>query len=359
MDYSKLIEFDISKMYQRDIPCVVQGSVDDYFQVKLKQNGKPYDLTDCEVIYEIIKPDGFICSGILNITYPTSGFGIFQLSEQMLATTGICRINLSIINSSQEIKVNGLKYEVLPGISNVVSWSEENVKPKMAKTIDTYVTSRTVNKWWDFAGIPDNTVGIDGDYGLQLPNCDIWKKQSGYWERIGNIRGEDAVGLPGVAGKDGITPNFTIGTVKTIEPGLSATVTVTGTKENPILNLEIPKGDKFSFNDFTEQQLESLKVKGDKGSKWYDSSGVPAIEIGVNDDFALDVTTSDIYKKINNIWERIGNIGGTLYGISVDEIQRVTDDTLNTTNKSVVGAINEIEGNILYHTVVKTVDIDV
>ena len=72
MDYSKLIEFDISKMYQRDIPCVVQGSVDDYFQVKLKQNGKPYDLTDCEVIYEIIKPDGFVCSGVLNITYPTS-----------------------------------------------------------------------------------------------------------------------------------------------------------------------------------------------------------------------------------------------------------------------------------------------
>ena len=358
VDYSRLIEFDISNMYQRDIPSVVQGSINEYLQIKLLKDGKTYDLTDCEVIYEIIKADGFICNGVLNITHPSAGFGKFQLSNQMLATTGICIVNLSIIKSDQEIKVNGLKYEVLPGVSNVISWSEENImpKPKMVKMVDTYSTSGTVNKWWDFAGTPDNTVGIDGDYGLQLPNCDIWKKQSGYWERIGNIRGEEGVGIQG---KDGITPNFAIGTVRTIKPGSNAAVTITGTKENPILNLEIPKGDKFSFNDFTEQQLELLKIKGDKGSKWYDSSGKPSVDIGIDDDFALDVTTSDIYKKINNVWERIGNIGGTLEGISIDDIQRRADNTLNTTNKSVVGAINEIEGNILYHTVVKTVDIEV
>lgn len=359
MDLSKLIEIDISNMKQRDTPSIVQGSVNENLQIKLRQDGKIYNLTDCEVIYEVIKPDGYICNGILNITVPNAGFGILQLSKQMTAAEGICKINLSILKDSQEIKVNGLKYEVTPGESNIVSWSEENIISTMPKNISNYNTSRTVNKWWDFVGTPDNTMGLDGDYGLQLPDSDIWKKRNGYWERIGNIRGEkgkDAAGLPG---KDGVTPNLTIGKVTTVSPGHNAKVTITGTLENPILNLEIPKGDKFAFNDFTDLQLEMLKIKGDRGSKWYDSSGKPDVSVGINDDFALDITTSDIYKKIKNVWERIGNIGGTLEGININDIQKKSDQTLNTDNKSIVGAINEIEGDILYHTVVKTVDIEV
>ena len=43
-------------------------------------------------------------------------------------------------------------------------------------------------------------------------------------------------------GKDGVTPNLTIGTVETLEAGSDATATITGDKENPVLNLGIPKG---------------------------------------------------------------------------------------------------------------------
>ena len=48
--------------------------------------------------------------------------------------------------------------------------------------------------------------------------------------------------LKGSDGKDGATPNLTIGTVETLESGSNATATITGDKENPVLNLEIPKG---------------------------------------------------------------------------------------------------------------------
>ena len=48
--------------------------------------------------------------------------------------------------------------------------------------------------------------------------------------------------LKGEKGNTGNTPNFTIGTVETLPSGSDATATITGDKENPVLNLGIPKG---------------------------------------------------------------------------------------------------------------------
>lgn len=45
-----------------------------------------------------------------------------------------------------------------------------------------------------------------------------------------------------IRGAVGATPHLTIGTVQTLEPSQSATATITGTDEDPVLNLGIPKG---------------------------------------------------------------------------------------------------------------------
>ena len=45
-------------------------------------------------------------------------------------------------------------------------------------------------------------------------------------------------------GDVGLTPDFSIGTVTTLQPNQDATVTITGTDEEPVLNFGIPKGDK-------------------------------------------------------------------------------------------------------------------
>lgn len=44
-------------------------------------------------------------------------------------------------------------------------------------------------------------------------------------------------------GDTGATPNLQIGTVTTLESGSSATASITGTTENPLLNLSIPRGE--------------------------------------------------------------------------------------------------------------------
>lgn len=66
-------------------------------------------------------------------------------------------------------------------------------------------------------------IGPQGETGPQGPKGD---------------RGEQ-----GIQGETGATPNLTIGTVETLEPTEDATATITGTAEEPVLNLGIPKGD--------------------------------------------------------------------------------------------------------------------
>lgn len=50
-------------------------------------------------------------------------------------------------------------------------------------------------------------------------------------------------------GDTGATPNLQIGTVTTLESGSNATASMTGTTENPLLNLGIPKGAKGDKGD--------------------------------------------------------------------------------------------------------------
>ncbi len=61
-------------------------------------------------------------------------------------------------------------------------------------------------------------------------------------EAKNGIDGQD--GVNGQNGQDGTTPNIQIGTVETLEPNEHATVTRTGTDEEPVFNFGIPKGQQ-------------------------------------------------------------------------------------------------------------------
>ena len=72
------------------------------------------------------------------------------------------------------------------------------------------------------------------------------------WRYVGDDAWTDLVQLSelkGDPGDDGITPNIQIGTVQTLEPEQQATASVTGTTENPLLNLGIPKGGQGPSGD--------------------------------------------------------------------------------------------------------------
>lgn len=74
---------------------------------------------------------------------------------------------------------------------------------------------------------PQGPVGPAGKDGAQGPKGDTGEQ-----------------GPQGPKGDTGATPNIQIGTVQTLDPGQQATASMTGTPENPVLNLGIPKGEK-------------------------------------------------------------------------------------------------------------------
>ena len=62
----------------------------------------------------------------------------------------------------------------------------------------------------------------------------------------GDTGPQGETGAQGPKGDTGATPNIQIGTVQTLDSGQQATARITGTPENPLLNLGIPKGDPGS-----------------------------------------------------------------------------------------------------------------
>ena len=66
-------------------------------------------------------------------------------------------------------------------------------------------------------------------------------------------------GADGQPGTDGVTPNIQIGTVDTLPAGSPATASLTGTPENPLLNLGIPKGADGTGESITAEQLAQIE----------------------------------------------------------------------------------------------------
>ena len=89
------------------------------------------------------------------------------------------------------------------------------------------------------------------------------------WERSASTEppaSENIMGPAGPAGETGptgATPNIQIGTVQTLDPGQQATASVTGTAENPVLNLGIPKGEKGDPGEGSGAEPYELPIMSD------------------------------------------------------------------------------------------------
>ena len=95
------------------------------------------------------------------------------------------------------------------------------------------------------------TIGENGNW--YLGDEDTGKPSRGEKGEPGD-KGDP--GQKGDPGPTGATPNIQIGTVQTLEPGQQATASMTGTPENPLLNLGIPKGENGG-SEITVQQMQN------------------------------------------------------------------------------------------------------
>ena len=111
--------------------------------------------------------------------------------------------------------------------------------------------------WTDLVQLSDIT-GAKGDPGKDGITPTIG--ENGNWYLGEEDTGKPSQGGKGDPGEIGATPNIQIGTVQTLEPGQQATASMTGTPENPILNIGIPKGEKGDPGESSEGDPYTLPI---------------------------------------------------------------------------------------------------
>ena len=106
---------------------------------------------------------------------------------------------------------------------------------------------------------PQGPQGPQGEKGDKGDKGDVGPQGE---QGIQGIQGEQGpVGETGPQGPIGKTPNVQVGTVETLEPTEQASVTRTGTDEEPLLNFGIPKGEKGDTGEVTEETLDNVIPK--------------------------------------------------------------------------------------------------
>ena len=105
-----------------------------------------------------------------------------------------------------------------------------------------------------------------------------------------NVSAKNGIdGINGTDGNDGVTPNLQIGTVITLEPNEQATVTRTGTAEQPVFNFGIPKGQQG------EQGIQG--IPGQDGQPGADGQpgqdGADGKDATINGQNTVEITTDN------------------------------------------------------------------
>ena len=165
-----------------------------------------------------------------------------------------------------------------------------NANVTMSKSGTTYTFNFTIPKGVKGDTGAAGTKGDKGEKGDPFTYADFTSEQLAALKGAKGDKGEKGeTGADGVAGAkgdkgdrgekgaDGVTPTFTIGTITTGAAGSTATVTITGTAPNYVLNFTIPKGDKGD--------------KGDTGASGSGSSGGSG-----------GITFEDTYVSDANLW---------------------------------------------------------
>lgn len=119
--------------------------------------------------------------------------------------------------------------------------------------------------------------------------------------------------LKGDPGENGAIPNIKIGTVSTLDAGNNATASITGTSDQPVLNLGIPKGQT-----------------GTPGTNGEDGFSPIIIENASNDTdtYKLDITTKTGVITTPNLKGSDGLIGTKITIRKIENTDTVTSTEL-------------------------------
>ena len=153
--------------------------------------------------------------------------------------------------------------------------------------------------------------GADGrEVELQTNSTHIQWRYSGEseWRNLIELkRLEGPSGAKGETGQNAVNPNFSIGTVTTLDAGSQATVSLTGTYPNLKLNFGIPRGADGASGGGTEE------VPTVEKSMWYGRLKINEVGGSV---IPYSSITADMIKNSNNLTKQSpSTLGKTSLGL--------------------------------------------
>ena len=154
----------------------------------------------------------------------------------------------------------------------------------------------------------------------------------------------------GLCGPTGKTPELQIGQVKTVEHTQKASVEITGTRENPVLNFNIPKGKdgaKLIVREYFNGDIQILnnlnELPEDTNSDSYGKT-----VMSVNGIKQLLEKINDVLTKANANTNAIGSLTSTVQNNKSDietKLNNFKSDT-DTKVQSINQSISELEQTI-------------
>ena len=218
-------------------------------------------------------------------------------------------INMTVAENGGNVSLNTEQMRVIEAVSPTVD--AERVEGGVEITVHDLRGTQTATVYDG----PQGEQGIQGERGPQGEQG-IQGERGPQGEQgpqgIQGIQGEQgpqgatgAQGPQGIQGETGATPAFAIGTVSTLEPGESATATITGTAENPVLSLGIPQGEQGVPGEVTQEEFDALKSA---------ISNVEYTELTIASDIQTISWTNNSNTAVTSNGDGSYNVGKTDYG---------------------------------------------
>ena len=299
-DYN--IESDL-KQEKFEVIKLVQGDKGNKLTINVLEDGKPVSLTGCSITAKYKRADGQVIDG--SVTNIANNSFDAVMDSDITKIAGTLKMLFTIEKDDVKVSTFLLLADVREGIGSTgssggstgggeVTVDLSNYQKKSDSALET--TSKTVvgainevnSQYKDIANNQLTDLSLDSatnllqlvnSKGSKLGNGITLPISSGGTSQYLHIK-YSSTGAPQLAGQisdtpnayiglcvdtnadsptnpknytwynwkgdkgdTGTTPNLQIGTVTTLDSGINATASITGTTENPLLNLGIPKGD--------------------------------------------------------------------------------------------------------------------
>ena len=243
--------------------CIFEFS-EEYTDILVKKalfgvDNKFYEMSilnnQCEVPYDVLKSNGMVILGVYayEVLEDKLKLRYSPMYDKFFVNLGSYQEN---IENQEEITPTQFE-QYMQALQNGLADVQSSID-KLNKTTDNAnnliddINKKLESGEFDGVGITTITSGgaiqqNDNTITPVIVNKTDGSQQTFNVSAKNGINGTD--GTDGTNGQDGITPNLQIGTVTTLEPNEQATVTRTGTDEEPLFNFGIPRGQTYQVNN--------------------------------------------------------------------------------------------------------------